>query len=204
MRLSYGSGYSNMAGRCSIRLVIDVGVARSAGGEESTHERSKFCRGTLQAIIGLCEEAGREDAPCIVMTPAMYDEWNRHRSRFAQRWLRQMFARHRVIHPDSPQNNALRKRILRLKIAARDRDAILKDIHLVEAALATDKTILSLDKIIRDLLAQACQTIVELRPIIWVNPEISDEDAIGWLKSGAQPETMRRLDHWSKYIEPLE
>ena len=70
---------------------------------------------------------------------------------------------------------------------------MLKDFHLVEAALVTDHTVIALDEIVRALFGTACQTIGQMRTIIWVNPDKPEEQAIAWLEAGAAPERHRQL-----------
>lgn len=70
---------------------------------------------------------------------------------------------------------------------------MLKDFHLVEAALATDQTVTSLDDIVRNLFASTSRTAGELRSIVWVNPDKTQEQAIAWLENGAKPEKKRIL-----------
>ena len=72
-----------------------------------------------------------------------------------------------------------------------------KDFHLLEAARATDQTIISLDEIIRQLFARAAQHVGEIRDIVWVNPErMEEEEPLVWLKNGAPPEDHRKLRAW--------
>ncbi len=76
---------------------------------------------------------------------------------------------------------------------------MLKDIHLLETALITDKTIISLDETVRKIFAKASDQVGEIRSIIWVNPEKTDtEDPIEWLKTGAPSETQRQLSEYHK------
>ena len=60
-----------------------------------------------------------------------------------------------------------------------------KDACLIEAALATDRTVASLDESVRALFRQATDQVGELRAIVWVNPEREEDDPILWLKRGA-------------------
>ena len=69
-----------------------------------------------------------------------------------------------------------------------------KDFHLLQAALATDRTVISLDETVRDLFKRASQQVGEIQRIIWVNPDrTAEEQPIIWLQNGAPPETHRRL-----------
>ena len=76
----------------------------------------------------------------------------------------------------------------------RDIEALRKDFHLLQAALATDQTVISLDETIRGLFKRASQQVGEIRNIIWVNPDrTAEEHPIVWLQNGAPPEACRRL-----------
>ena len=71
------------------------------------------------------------------------------------------------------------------------------DLHLIEAALATDRTVASVDKKVRAFFsgeASACQ-VEELRTIVWVNPELEEETPILWLERGAPAEPERMLGY---------
>ena len=85
-------------------------------------------------------------------------------------------------------------RKLRVQQEAKDEIEIYeKDFHLLQAALATDQTVISLDETIRQLFARASQQVGEIRHIIWVNPDRTEEHSITWLQNGAPSETHRRL-----------
>ena len=72
-----------------------------------------------------------------------------------------------------------------------------KDFHLLDAALATDQTIISLEEIIRGLFARATQRVGEIRDIVWVNPErMEEEEPLVWLQNGAPPDDHRKLRTW--------
>ena len=69
-----------------------------------------------------------------------------------------------------------------------------KDFHLLQAALATDRTVISLDETVRRLFVHASQQVGEIRDIIWVNPDrTAEEQPIEWLQNGAPPEPHRQL-----------
>jgi hypothetical protein len=89
---------------------------------------------------------------------------------------------------------------LRESIQSASRDAgvvaaMLKDIHLIEAALAADKIVLSLDERVRGFFSDASRTIEELRQIHWANPEDQRERVLHWLQNGAKPEKSRLLGY---------
>ena len=70
---------------------------------------------------------------------------------------------------------------------------MLNDVHLIDAALATDRTVNSLDGKARKVFARASHTLAELTSIVWVNPDQPAEDPTGWLQRGAKPERKRML-----------
>ncbi|XXX76695.1 hypothetical protein WMF30_54505 [Sorangium sp. So ce134] len=70
---------------------------------------------------------------------------------------------------------------------------MLKDVHLIEAAQAADRTILSLDDAARGLFAGASRQVRALRTIVWVNPGSEGDRARAWLAAGAPPEAAHRL-----------
>lgn len=175
-----------MSAKRSKRLVIDASIARAAGGPDATFPTSKHCRDFLQDVVTICHR--------IVMTTEINEEWRRHQSTFARRWLVSMYARKKVYWEDTVQPDAnLRARISQAATSEAGRAALLKDCCLVEAALATDWTVTSLDDRVRQLLGDVAQQLGELRPIVWVNPDVQEENCHRWLQTGADPERERQL-----------
>ena len=70
----------------------------------------------------------------------------------------------------------------------RDQRAIVaKDVHLIEAAFATDQLVTSKDESARGgVFKDASDGVVELKQIVWVNPTCDNEEPIEWLRNGAQ------------------
>lgn len=176
-----------MATKASRRLVIDVSIAQSAGEAYTDDPRSENCHNFLEAVLAICHH--------VAMTPPILDEWHRHRSRYSHKWLTRMYGRKKVVALDTPSDARLRRKIERVAASGGDREAMLKDCHLIEAALATDRVVVSLDQIARDLFDGTADRVSELRCVAWVNPDDLEEDAIRWLETGAQPEKHRQLGH---------
>jgi hypothetical protein len=88
-----------MADKVSKRLVIDASVARAAGGEDATYPISVYCRDFLEAVLDLSHR--------VVMTPDIRDEWNKHQSRYACIWRRQMVAKKKLCPCDIVVDNVL-------------------------------------------------------------------------------------------------
>ena len=169
--------------RNSKRLVIDADVARASGSETAIHPRAEHCRDFLNAVLSLSYR--------IVMTEKINNEWKNHQSRFARRWRVSMDARRKIDRINPPEDEELQDKVTN---AANDEDeveAIEKDFHLLQAALATDQIVISLDETIRGLFKRASQQVGEIRNIIWVNPDRTEEEPITWLQNGAPPEPHR-------------
>jgi hypothetical protein len=123
----------------SKRLVIDASVARSAGGEEATYPTSVYCRDFLKAVLDICHK--------VVMTPDIREEWNKHESDFARAWRRRMVAKRKFEFLDIPVNDELWNKIDRIAGTDKQRTEMFKDLLLIEAAIATDRIVISLDDI---------------------------------------------------------
>ncbi|MEW6130773.1 MAG: hypothetical protein AB1757_27335 [Acidobacteriota bacterium] len=174
-----------MPKKTSRQLVIDASVARAAGGEETQNPTSKNCRGILIAVLKICHQ--------IVMTLEVYEEWRKHQSNFANEWRASMVARKKLHIVRNTENTDLRYRIEETAKKARDRKAMLKDIHMIEAALASDRIVISLDEIVRTLFSEASQTVKELKTVAWSNPDKIDDHCLNWLEEGAKLEKKRLL-----------
>lgn len=105
-----------------------------------------------------------------------------------------MIATKRFHYIELSENRALCDAIEATAVREEDINAMLKDFHLLGAALETDQIIISLDETIRGLFKRASQQVGEIRNIIWVNPDkTTEEHPIAWLQNGAPPEPHRRL-----------
>ena len=175
-----------MRARDSKRLVIDADVARASGSERATHPRAEHCRDFLNAVLSLSHR--------MVMTEQINNEWKNHQSRFARRWRVSMDARKKIDRIDPPENAELQAKVTTTTNNENEIEAMQKDFHLLQAALATDQTVVSLDETIRGLFKRASQQVGEIRNIIWMNPDRTEEEQpIAWLQNGALPEAHRQL-----------
>lgn len=181
-----------MARPFSKRLVIDACVARAAGGEEAQFPLSKNCRDFLQCVFRICHRA--------LMTPDVRAEWRKHQSSFAGSWFVEMERKGKIVHLDPSANDAIRDAVFHIDgISIQIKEAILKDCHLVDAALASDNIIVSRDEIIKNRLVKYLCHMDEIKRIVWVNPGSTDaEQPIAWLKEGAKTDESRRLGSQSR------
>jgi len=169
------------------RLVVDTDVVSSAGGENATEIRSTNCRDVLKAILSASH--------VVVISKDIIEEWKKHQSLFAKTWLRTMFARRLVYNLNTPINEELRLKIEALAINDKRRVAMLKDIHLIEAALLADKIVISIDGAAKGYFQEVMQEIVGLKQIAWAKPCIDEEGVIDWLANGAGLEEKRLLGY---------
>ena len=187
-----------MSDKISKLLVIDASVARAAGGQNATSPTSKACRAFLLAVLEICHR--------MVMTPEIKKEWDKHQSRFAIKWRKTMIAKKKFEYRKQPETGFIEENRSLLwdvfdKLAETDkqRDEMFKDLHLIEAALDTDKRIISLDdNTARKFFARGANEFEELKSIVWVNPDNPEETAIEWLENGAPVENERMLGMWKK------
>jgi hypothetical protein len=166
-------------------LVIDASVAQSAGGEKATDPISISCRDCLETIRKVCHR--------MVITPEISREWDRHQSSFARGWRRWMISKRKVARLTPTLNPEIYDVIGELITVEKQQADILKDTLLVEAAVSSDKTILSLDDRMRRLLMVLAPQVREVGELVWVNPTNAEENCLPWLKEGAQPEKHRQI-----------
>jgi predicted nucleic acid-binding protein len=187
-----------MSDKISRLLAIDASVARAAGGENAKYFTSKHCRDFLQAVLKICHR--------MVMTPEIKKEWDKHESRFAKKWRSTMIAKKKLEYRQQPETGFIQETRSLLwdvfdKLAETDkqREEMFKDLHLIEAALDTDKRIISLDdNTARKFFALGSDELDQLKDIVWVNPDNPEETAIEWLEKGAPAENDRMLGFWKK------
>ncbi len=148
-----------------IYIVVDASVLRSAG-LQSKHRTSVLCRESLMAIIASNIRCQFDDI--------LYSEWKRNSSRFSSTWLASMKSKSRLYwiktKPISTINVAINSILLKSQ-----RNAAIKDKHLVECALGQDlngKRILSRDNKARAIYHDRIPKANELRYIYWADPII--------------------------------
>jgi len=171
-----------MAIKSRKRLVIDASVLRAAG--QSDHPTSHRCRAFLDEVLRICHKA--------VVSGSAATEWRRHSSRFSLAWQAAMASRGKLMYEDPPPVADLRTAVDALTAAA-DQVAATKDLHLVEAALAADYVVASLDDRARRVFALVSKDVAALRAVAWANPSLDDRAVLLWLREGALAGTQRRL-----------
>ncbi len=166
-------------------FTIDASIARAAGGFESEDLKSSRSRDFLMEVRAICHR--------MAWSRAIKAEWNLHQSAFAGLWLVSMMNLKKLRTVTDEESAELREAIEEHSKNAHDVKKMLKDAHLFEAALATDRRIASLDENAHDHFKRLAATFDPLKAIQWVNPVDEGEQAIEWLKAGAPSRRSRRL-----------
>jgi hypothetical protein len=163
-----------------MRLVVDASIA------STVHPTGK-CRHFLDGMLRICHRA--------VFTQETRRDWRNHAMPIATKWLRSMHAKKKIdkIAPgELLPHTGLRNKISGCAASRKDRDAMMKDVHLIELALAMDSIIVSRDDTARGLFSGASKTVGEIRKVIWINP-VEEVDPCSWLEKGASAEDRRML-----------
>lgn len=122
----------------------------------------------------------------IAMTPAIRGEWDNHQGNYARRWRTLMVSRKKLVALKSPETT-LAAEIADLEVVgAGQRRAMIKDSHLIDAALMTDRRIVALDERARGLFCSASAVIRRIEGVHWVNPADNPADKVEWLEAGAR------------------
>lgn len=166
------------------RLVIDASIARASG--EGEHPTAKNCRDFLLTV--------RKQGHFAVMTPEIEDEWNTHQSKFTYRWRRSMYASRKCCKLPTCDDAILRDKIAKCEALEGAIEAMLKDAHLLEAALATDNIVFALDDVARGHFRKAAARVGQIRLIAWMNPD-KDSDCQTWLTGELDSDEIYKLGY---------
>ena len=129
------------------------------------------------------------------MTESIVEEWDEHAGGFARRWRKAMATKGKIVACGESESPKLRKRILAATVQ-QEKIAVEKDLRLLEAALASDRIVISADDRMRNILSRIRQKVDVLGNVVWVNPTNDAETPIPWLKAGAKSERKRQLRAW--------
>ncbi|MCY7406535.1 MAG: hypothetical protein LH631_03915 [Alkalinema sp. CAN_BIN05] len=170
------------------KLVVDTSVAAASGHKQTkSPPKSECCHNFLMAV----EECGHS----IVMNKEILAEWKEHETTFTRKWRLQMTRSNKVI-VSKFRDITLQESILMMAVGDKQHHEMMKDICLLQAALETDRRIVSLDEnTARKYFTQAAKTIPKLQEIVWVNPDKPEETPIEWLKADAPADDFRMLGY---------
>lgn len=162
--------------KCNKSIVIDACVAKSAS--ERVHPISSNCRVFFETI--------RDTGCVVVFNRELLDEWSKHQSLYTARWRASMIARRKVLIIKNSVLEDLRNSLVQGVKTEKTKDAVMKDIHLVEASLFCDKIIFSKDNAMRKILGELSLSLKVLRDIVWLDPSNDKEGVVEWLKEGGK------------------
>jgi hypothetical protein len=146
---------------------------------------SNRCRLFLEEILLVCL--------CFAATQKLELEWKKHGGLFARHWVRSMFAKKKLDRFDLAHDERLRAPILTVARSEGEGQQMLKDAHLIEAAVELGSPVVSLDDRARNSFKEAARVVRRLRSVVWVNPTADEENPLEWLRNGAQSEAVRCL-----------
>ncbi|GAA4363196.1 hypothetical protein GCM10023185_31720 [Hymenobacter saemangeumensis] len=164
------------------QLIIDADIMHAASGREN--DLAIRCREVLEAV----RQAGHE----LVRTPSMKAEWDKHASRFSLSWLQGMKSRGYLRDLDESATG-IAGALDNLPLPPAERTIMLKDCHLLEAALATGLRVVSKDEAAYFHFYQASLTVSLLRKIMWASPMRLADECAEWIATGAKPQTKRKI-----------
>lgn len=170
-------------------IVVDCSIAQAAGSIDSKHPVGTRCRLFLESL--------RNNNHRLAWSALIDKEWAEHRSTFASTWLVAMIKRDKLHRIQSSLQ--LSEAIDETELDQGVKDALIKDSHLVEVALETDKRIASLDDKARNHFSNLSQMIQAIGDILWTNPVHEDEDATKWLEDGAPDQSKRHLKNYLRH-----
>ncbi|QOZ92910.1 hypothetical protein EU243_15105 [Bacillus velezensis] len=117
----------------------------------------------------------------IGMTEDLKKEWFDHKSTYTAKVFGMLKNQRRIIKiSDHETVEDLRTKIQNIKDKQRV-EAILKDMHLLEAAILTDKFIISLDNKARNNFNHFYNCVPGIPDVCWLNPSDENEKATEWL-----------------------
>lgn len=155
-----------------LSIVIDADIARSSGLSE--HPISSGSRKLLESVT--------QNGHSASMCPVLLDEWKKHRSLFARKWLTSMIAKRRINFLKDIQTEARDFLENRIEDSAL-KEVALKDVHLVDAALCTHKLIASNDDRARNAFCTYSKHTGLWNEIAWVNAISNSDFLLDYLKN---------------------
>jgi hypothetical protein len=177
----------------SKQIVVDANLA----GGSSNDRMFNPILGDLGAQNRQCLQAIWEEEHFAVFSRKLRDEWNRHASSHAKRWLRNMEQKSRIVPEDGEPFAELAGPACACLSVAGERAALAKDFHLIQSALATGQLILSNEVRFPRYVAFACEVVRELASLYYANPVVEGDPCRLWIKAGAEKTADRRIDVWA-------
>jgi hypothetical protein len=164
-------------------LVFDASIAKACGKSTAMYPTPMQCRNFLIEL-----QKSHYD---VVMTEDVQSEWKEYSSDFTKQWQCAMARKGRLKTIPNPEADLeIRNSIEPMAKTDQERVAINKDILLLEAALANDKRIVSLDEnaIYKYYVANK-SSVNKFHQLIWINPINITENSTEWLQNIMSPDS---------------
>jgi len=175
------------------RFIVDSDVVASA--TEKLEKRAITCRKLLLTLYSTLHE--------VLLTPGIKKEWEARYPGFAQSWAAKMAQKGLLIEVKNDPVSGLAEEIRALDIIPEIAAIMLKDCHLLEAALTAGKAVFSQDDSAYAHFYDASSKIERLQTIMWANPERVADECEAWLRPGARREQKRCIGHRPKRSKHL-
>ncbi|MEA1229340.1 hypothetical protein ODQ17_08195 [Acinetobacter sp. IRS14] len=143
-----------------MKFIIDADIMRSAGTSE--HPVSSTSRHLLNEI--------KDGKGVAVYCPTLMQEWKKHRSSYAKQWTVAMISRKKLI---AVSVNTEAKLFLETLEDSKNKSITLKDAHLIDLAIATDKIIFSNDLNAKNAFSTLLDNRDNFNNIYWLSPKIN-------------------------------
>lgn len=154
------------------RLVIDACVAKSAGAKKRD-VCSQSCRKALDEVL--------KSKMIVIFCEKLLKEWTGRHSKYSRMWLVNMRAHGRAKKIVIIRRKEYRE-IIKLNTTEGVQRILLKDFHIVETALDSDRSVLSRDYKARKHLHEITKLIGDIANIHWVSP--LENGCIEWIGAG--------------------
>jgi hypothetical protein len=118
------------------------------------------------------------------------ESWQMYASRWTYAWYLDMVNRRRVDWVAYAPDDGVLSALL-AKVNEQEKPSVVKDYPLISAALATDRTVVSLDDRMQRILRALAQSVATIQDIAWLHPLRNSVPV--WLKGGAIPQKEHML-----------
>lgn len=140
-----------------MKFIIDADIIRSAGYSE--HPISSTSRNLLDEVIKHKSET--------VYCKTLMAEWRKHRSTYSAKWIAAMISKKKlVLIPVKTEA----KDFLESLEESTDKKVALKDAHLVDLAIASNKIIFSNDANAKNAFSKLLDKRSNFKKIYWLSP----------------------------------
>lgn len=141
-----------------MKFIVDADIIRSAGYSE--HPVSSTSRTILNEI--------KDSNSNAVYCSTLMKEWKKHRSTYSTKWIATMMSKKRLLFIAS---DIEAKVFLENLENSKEKNIALKDVHLIDLAIASDKIIFSNDLNAKNAFSNLLDKRHNFKNIYWLSPK---------------------------------